>query len=131
MSARRVLATAASAAVLAGGLVGLTPTSASAAYTVVARHEGGRIQMCRATVGGDPAVRFRLDNRGAEEAQEGGLGRERDGVKRQFPVQAAAGRVSAVRTVVVRRSDALSGYVQSNRSGFGAPFVREDLRPCS
>lgn len=130
MSPRRVLATLASAAVLAAGLVGLAPTSASAAYTVVARHEGGKIQMCRATVDGDQAVRFRLDNRDARIDQEGGLGRDRDGVTRQFPVRAAAGRLSATRTVLVKRSDSLVGYVQSDRSGSGADVDREDLRPC-
>jgi hypothetical protein len=130
MNPRRVAATLASSAVLAAGLVGLAPTSASAAYTVVVRHEGGKMQMCRATVDGAPAVRFRLDNRDARFAQEGGLVRERDGASRRFAVPAAAGRLSDTKTVVVKAGDGLDGFVASGQSGNGAAFRRDDLRAC-
>lgn len=131
MSPRHLLATTASAALLAGGLVGLAPTAASAAYTTVTTVHGANLQACRATVGGDPAVRFRLDNRAGRHAHRGSVSRERGGVSRTFSVQPAAGRVSAVKTVRLRSGDRLvSGIQDLDGPGAGGGFSRGDLRAC-
>ena len=119
------------AGLLAGGLVGLAPTSASAAYATVTRVHDARLQVCRATVGGDPAIRFRVDNRRARHAHEGGVYRNRGGSTQSFRVRAAAGRTSSVRTVTVRSSDRLDSYLGDvDGPGAGGGFSRGELPRC-
>ncbi|MCH1864910.1 hypothetical protein [Nocardioides sp. CFH 31398] len=121
----------AAAGLLAGGLVGLAPTSASAAYETVTTVHGAKLQACRATLGGDRAIRFRLDNRGARHAHEGGVFRNRGEVTDSFRVRASAGRLSGVKAVRLRAGDRLDSYVgEVDGPGAGGGFSRAELPRC-
>ncbi|WP_299053743.1 hypothetical protein [uncultured Nocardioides sp.] len=127
---RRALGLTAAAGLLAGGLVGLAPTSASAAYTTVAEYDGGRVQACRAVVDGGGVVRFRLDNRRAGETHAAGVTRARDGDSRTVVVRAAAGASSSTRTVPVRSGDRLTAFAQEESAGAAQDFTRAALPRC-
>lgn len=75
-------------------------------------------------------VRFRLDDRGAEEAHAAGVTRGRSGDSRTVVVRAAASAVSSTRTVPVRSGDRSTAFAQEEAAGAAQDFTRAELPRC-
>lgn len=139
MSPRRLLATSASAAVLAGALVGLAPTTASAYYAPVTTWKGGVFEACRTTIDKRPSVKIRVD---ATESRRPNLTatvyRHRDAgasgtnaTTRAFRSQAGRGEVSRPTVVPVRARDTMDAFLAwVERHGPEVELVRADLPHC-
>ncbi|QIG45297.1 hypothetical protein G5V58_23365 [Nocardioides anomalus] len=105
-SSRRLAAAAVStlAALTAACVAAAAPAHAADWTTVLSVHKA-KTQLCKTPVPGGYRVKIRLDDRTSDHAHLAGMSTGAEGAS--VDVKAAAGEVSKVRSLVVRRGDDL------------------------
>ena len=114
-----------------GALV-LTGPAADAAWHDAMQIHGGKLQVCKVPLdGGRTRVKVRLDNRGASHAHLGGITRVRGDDQVQRNLRAAAGRLSDVKSLVLRRGDQLgAGMGETTGEGAGGELPLSTVSRC-
>jgi len=112
--------------------LGLTATSAQAAWTTAQQVHGGKTLVCKVPLAdGQQRVRLRLDNSNAQHTHVSGMSRQRGGQTTQVDVRTAAGNVSATESLVWRRGDVLvTGIGEVTGEGMGSQIGIGQISRC-
>lgn len=110
----------------------LTAPAAQAAWTSGARVHRGDVQACKVRNNdGSLTIRTRLDNRLASHTHLGGMSRTRDGQRVSVEVRAAAGEISATKSLRWRSGDVLSiGIGETTGEGLGGGIAPSQIPAC-
>ena len=109
-----------------------TAPAAHAVWTPMVRIDGARSLVCKVPLGdGRTRVKVRLDNRNADHTHIGGLSRTRGDQQASVEVRAAAGQVSATKSLIWKRGDQLStGIGEPSGEGAGTGFPISAVARC-